>query len=66
MLYMLAIGLFFLLVGTDTPRYYILKGDERMAKHTIEKIYITEGNEQKINNIYMAECAAAGVVGGEG
>jgi len=43
-----------------------MKGDERMAKHTIEKIYITDGNEQKINNIYLAECAAAGVVGGEG
>lgn len=38
-MYLVSIILFLTLVGTDTPRFYILSGQEEKAKQAIRKIY---------------------------
>ena len=52
------IVLFFVFVGMDTPRFYIMSGQHEKAKYAIRKIYNTENDVQKLNNIYLAEKAA--------
>ena len=56
-----SIVLFLVLVRTDTPRFYISKGENEKAKLAISKIYNTNGDSVKLNNIFEAEkkaCAA--------
>ena len=60
-MYIVTIILFFALVRTDTPRFYILSGQEEKAKLAISKIYQTGDDSVKLRNIYLAERAAAGV-----
>jgi len=55
----ISIILFITLLRTDTPRFYITQGEGEKAKQVIQKIYRTEGNALKLNNIYEAEKAAA-------
>lgn len=49
----LAIGLVGLLffVRTDTPKFYLLKGDEDKAVQVIHTIYDTEGSQIQANKI---------------
>ena len=54
----LSIVLFLVLVRHDTPRFYIMNGQEQKAKSVIQKIYMTEGSKSKIQNIYLTEKAA--------
>ena len=36
--------LFYTLVRTDTPRFYIMQGDDEKAKEVIARIYVTKGD----------------------
>ena len=54
-MFILCIVLFYIFVRTDAPRFYIQRGQEDKAKAQIEKMYITNGNKEKINNIYLSE-----------
>mmetsp|Transcript_15002 Transcript_15002/g.20364 ORF Transcript_15002/g.20364 Transcript_15002/m.20364 type:complete len:408 (+) Transcript_15002:200-1423(+) len=59
-LLMAAIALFLLLVRTDTPRFYLSTGQEEKAKLVLKKMYDTQNNNVKLNNILEAEKAAMG------
>ena len=49
------------MVGMDTPRFYIMQGKDEEAKKAISKIYNTDGDAKKVENIYLAEKAACTV-----
>ena len=57
--------LFFVFVGTDTPRFYLSNGQEEKAKAVIKKIYNVGDSQQKLDNIYKAELAACDAGGGD-
>ena len=52
MLYAVVLGLFLYWVRIDPPKFYMLTGREQEAKIAIQKIYHTNGDPLKINNIY--------------
>ena len=47
--------LFYTLVRTDTPRFYITQGEDEKAREVIARIYVTKGDQKKINNILHVE-----------
>ena len=48
---LVAMVLFFALVRLNPPKFYLLTGQEQKARQAIEKIYITNGDQLKVDNI---------------
>ena len=48
---LVAMVLFFVFVRLNPPKFYLLTGQEQKARQAIEKIYITNGDQLKVDNI---------------
>mmetsp|Transcript_14901 Transcript_14901/g.20187 ORF Transcript_14901/g.20187 Transcript_14901/m.20187 type:complete len:154 (+) Transcript_14901:521-982(+) len=50
-LYLTVLILFYAFVRIDPPKFYLLTGQEHEAKEAVQRIYVTNGDQLKIDNI---------------